>query len=159
MNVNFRLTFWWLVPLLKLGYNVPLELTDLTPLPPEEQVKTIFIKLKKKLSSASSGLFHNCIMLNKTLLIFGAFLRWKSISQVDVLSNDINNFRLTADLLSFSGALGIELIVSSLQNDLSDKDQLICNTTYLNSSTSQNMSNHSDDHDFEHLEETDSLRH
>ena len=36
-----RLTFWWLVPLLKLGYNVPLEQSDLSPLPGAEHVKAI----------------------------------------------------------------------------------------------------------------------
>ena len=34
-----RLTFWWLVPLLRLGYNVPLEQSDLSPLPGAEHVK------------------------------------------------------------------------------------------------------------------------
>ena len=34
-----RLSFWWLVPLLRLGYNVPLEQSDLSPLPGAEHVK------------------------------------------------------------------------------------------------------------------------
>ena len=39
--VCVRLTFWWLVPLLRLGYNVPLEQSDLSPLPGAEHVKAI----------------------------------------------------------------------------------------------------------------------
>ena len=70
----FRLTFYWLLPLLKLGYHVPLEQADLSPLPRNEQVKKIFINLKQKLSS-KAGLIFNCIGLNKCLLICGAILR------------------------------------------------------------------------------------
>ena len=39
--MSSRLSFWWLVPLLKLGYSVPLEQSDLLPLPQEEQVRWI----------------------------------------------------------------------------------------------------------------------
>ena len=49
-----RLTFYWLVPLLKLGYNVPLETSDVSPLAGSEQVKQIFLKLKEKLRFRST---------------------------------------------------------------------------------------------------------
>ena len=69
-----RLTFYWLVPLLKLGYNVPLETSDVSPLAGSEQVKQIFLKLKEKLKS-KPGLIRNCIGLNRCLLLFGGILR------------------------------------------------------------------------------------
>ena len=33
-----RLTFFWLMPILKRGYHMPLEMSDLTPLPSNEKV-------------------------------------------------------------------------------------------------------------------------
>ena len=59
---------------MKLGYNVPLENTDITPLAGNEQVKQIFLQLKEKLKS-KPGLIRNCIGLNKWLLLFGGILR------------------------------------------------------------------------------------
>ena len=63
-----------MLPLLRLGYHVPLEQTDLTPLPHEEQVKEIFLNLKEKLKTRK-GLIRKCVGLNKVLLVTGAFLR------------------------------------------------------------------------------------
>ena len=42
-------------------------------------------------------------------------------------------FRLLADFLGFAGAIGIQIIVSSLQDDISDKtsDQMICSRTNM----------------------------
>ena len=70
----FRLAFHWLLPLLRLGYHVPLEETDLAPLPHEEQVKQIFLNLKEKLKTRN-GLIRKCVGLNKGLLLTGAFFR------------------------------------------------------------------------------------
>ena len=70
-----RISFYWLLPLLRLGYHVPLEQVDLTPLPIEEQVKQIFLSLKEKLRGRT-GLIRKCVGLNKGLLITGAVLRW-----------------------------------------------------------------------------------
>ena len=38
MHFFSRLTFFWLMPILKLGYHMPLEMSDLTPLPSNEKV-------------------------------------------------------------------------------------------------------------------------
>jgi len=111
-NILSKLTFYWLLPLLRLGYQVPLEQTDLTPLPFEEQVKQIFLNLKEKLKTRNS-LIRKCVGLNKGLLVMGAFLR------------------LFADLLGFSGALGIQIIVTSLQDDISGAN-LMQNATMQN---------------------------
>ena len=44
MHFLFRLTFFWLMPILKLGYHMPLEMSDLTPLPSNEQVMGLNLK-------------------------------------------------------------------------------------------------------------------
>ncbi|XP_023349432.1 ATP-binding cassette sub-family C member Sur [Eurytemora carolleeae] len=86
--------------ILRLGYNLPLESADLSPLPDEEKVKIQFEKIAKKLRTGS-GIISTCLRTNLGLVMFGALLR------------------LLADVLGFSGALGLQIIVSSIQDGFS----------------------------------------
>ena len=54
-------------------------------------------------------------------------------------------FRLLADFLGFAGAIGIQIIVSSLQDDISDvaSDQMICSRSNM-TSTDHDKVNESD---------------
>ena len=84
--------------------QVPLEQGNLAPLPPNERVKPQFLELTSLLSAGGRGLIRKCLSMNLGHVVAGAALR------------------LAGDLLGFTGALGIQVIVSSLQRDVAGRN-------------------------------------
>ena len=91
-------------------YSIPIDVS----LNLGNQVRGSFLRLAARLSSRSQ-LLTACVMLNPPLIIAAAVLRYYDAT---LRTFFIPSIRILADLLGFSGALGIQLIVSSLQEEV-----------------------------------------
>ncbi len=93
-----KLTFAWLLPLLRQGYKAPLELNDLGRLPGEERAFVHHQRLKQSLKElgAGSSILRACLISNWRLVATGGI------------------FRLLADGFGLAGALSIKYIVESI---------------------------------------------
>ena len=94
-----KMTFGWMLPLLKQGYKTPLEIDDLQKLPAEEKARRHFEHFKKSSCRPERGILRACIFMNWQLILLGGI------------------FRLLADLFGFVGALSIKFVVEAMSAD------------------------------------------
>ena len=92
-----RMTFSWMIPLVKLGYRTPLEKEDLCALPENEKAKVQYQAMKGLVEN--TGILKACLSMNAKLILSGGV------------------FRLLADTFGFAGALSIKLIVDAMSED------------------------------------------
>ncbi len=97
-----KLTFGWMLPLLRHGYRRPLEKDDLGRVPETERSRPLYEKLRgrlRPLHEGQDGILRACVRLNWRLVAAGGA------------------FRLLADLFGFAGALSIKLVVDGMAED------------------------------------------
>eukprot|EP00095_Tigriopus_kingsejongensis_P009125 snap_masked-scaffold595_size129005-processed-gene-0.7 protein:Tk09125 transcript:snap_masked-scaffold595_size129005-processed-gene-0.7-mRNA-1 annotation:"cystic fibrosis transmembrane conductance regulator" len=94
-----KVTFSWLLPLLRRGYQIPLELVDLHKLPPEEKARRQYEKLKACVPAPEKMVLQACLIMNWKLILLGGF------------------FRFWSDIFGLVGALSIKFIVNSISED------------------------------------------
>ena len=99
-----RMTFSWMIPLVKLGYRTPLEKEDLCSLPENEKAKVQYQAMKGLVEK--EGILKACLSMNAKLIVSGGV------------------FRLLADTFGFAGALSIKFIVDAMTED-SEVNQVI----------------------------------
>ena len=92
-----RMTFSWMIPLVKLGYRTPLEKEDLCSLPENEKAKVQYQAMKGLVEK--EGILKACLSMNAKLIVSGGV------------------FRLLADTFGFAGALSIKFIVDAMSED------------------------------------------
>ncbi len=99
-----KLTFAWLLPLLRRGYKAPLELDDLGRLPGEERARVHHQRLKQYLKQlgAGGGILRACLVSNWHLVAAGGI------------------FRLLADGFGLAGALSIKYVVESITAEVNE---------------------------------------
>ena len=88
-----------MLPVLRQGYENPLEIEDLHKLPSEEKARKHFEILKESIKNPEEGILRACIVMNWKLIVSGGV------------------FRLFADMFGFAGALSIKFIVDALSED------------------------------------------
>ncbi len=101
-----KLTFFWMMPLLRHGYREPLEMEDMKKLPSTERARAQYEKLRARTGGMPlEAILSTCLSLNWGLVISGGI------------------FRLLADIFGFAGALSIKLIVDGLSQDFEEMDR------------------------------------
>ena len=95
-----RMTFSWLLPLVRLGYRTPLEAEDLCSLPERERAKVQYQAVRGRVER--EGILKACVSMNAGLIVSGGV------------------YRLLADTFGFAGALSIKLIVDAMSEGTAD---------------------------------------
>ncbi len=88
-----KMTFSWMLPVLRAGYSSPLEVDDLGRVPEEEKAKVHYEALKKLDLRPDESIIRPCVAMNASLIAIAGV------------------FRLFADLFGLAGALSIKYIV------------------------------------------------
>jgi ABC-type multidrug transport system fused ATPase/permease subunit len=94
-----KMTFSWMLPLLRRGYKTPLEIADLHQLPERERARKHYEIMKKLTRRPEDGIIRQCIYMNSKLIVIGGI------------------FRFWADIFGLAGALSIKFIVDSMSEE------------------------------------------
>ncbi|XP_069691069.1 ATP-binding cassette sub-family C member Sur isoform X2 [Periplaneta americana] len=114
VNLYSKATFFWLTPLLRVGYTNPLELEDLGKLPEEEKTERQFKKFESVYNSERKRVAEG--RSNKVSL-WRCYFRscWKMFALGGL-------FKLMGDCVGFVGPLGIAIVISHVSASTTDEE-------------------------------------